>query len=161
MAWSEPVGQRDYMPIEKLRALQLERLQAAIQQVHTNVPFYHKALNERDIEPSAISSLDDLSRLPFTTRHDLLDNYPLGLLAVPKEQVIWIHASSGTKGKPKIVSYTRNDIDTWGEVVARALVCAGARPGETIHNAYGYGLFTGGLGIHFIDRRQEDTLKTV
>lgn len=149
MAWNEQVAKRDYMSIEERRALQLERLQATVQRVYGHVPFYHKALNDQDIEPTAVRSLDDLTQLPFTTRHDLLDNYPLGLLAVPREQVIRIHASSGTKGKPKIVAYTRNDIDIWGEVVARALVCAGVRPGEVVHNAYGYGLFTGGLGVHY------------
>ena len=149
MAWNEQVAKRDYMPIEERRALQFERLQATVQRVYEHVPFYRKALNDQDIEPTAVRSLDDLTRLPFTTRHDLLDNYPLGLLAVPREQVIRIHASSGTKGKPKIVAYTRNDIDIWGEAVARALVCAGVRPGEVVHNAYGYGLFTGGLGVHY------------
>jgi phenylacetate-CoA ligase len=148
MSWNEEVAGRDYMPIEERRALQLKRLQATVQRVYERVPFYRKALNERGIEPSAIRSMDDISRLPFTTRHDLLDHYPLGLLAVPREQVIRIHASSGTKGKPKIVAYTRNDIDSWGEVAARALICAGVRPGEVVHNAYGYGLFTGGLGVH-------------
>ncbi len=114
MAWNEQVAKRDYMSIEERRALQLERLQATVQRVYGHVPFYHKALNDQDIEPTAVRSLDDLTQLPFTTRHDLLDNYPLGLLAVPREQVIRIHASSGTKGKPKIVAYTRNDIDIWG-----------------------------------------------
>src|SRR5215470_16377162 len=104
MAWNEEVAQRDYMPVEERHALQLKRLQATAQRVYERVPFYRKVLNERDIEPAAIRSLDDISRLPFTTRHDLLDNYPLGLLAVPREQVIRIHGSSGTKGKPKIVA---------------------------------------------------------
>jgi phenylacetate-CoA ligase len=149
MSWNEEVAGRDYMPVEERRALQLKRLQATVQRVYERVPFYRKALIERGIEPSAIRSLDDISRLPFTTRHDLLDHYPLGLLAVPREQVLRIHASSGTKGKPKIVAYTRKDIDSWGEVAARALVCAGVRPDEVVHNAYGYGLFTGGLGVHY------------
>jgi phenylacetate-CoA ligase len=149
MTWNEEVARRDYMPTEERRALQLKRLQATVQRVYAKVPFYRKALDERDIEPSAIRSMGDISRLPFTTRHDLLDNYPLGLLAVPREQVLRIHASSGTKGKPKIVAYTSNDIDAWGEVAARSLVCAGVRPGDVVHNAYGYGLFTGGLGVHY------------
>jgi phenylacetate-CoA ligase len=149
MAWNEEVAKRDYMPVEERHALQLKRLQATVQRVYERVPFYRKALDERNIEPSVIRSLEDINRLPFTTRHDLLDNYPLGLLAVPREQVIRIHGSSGTKGKPKIVAYTRKDIDTWGEVVARGLVCAGVRPGDVVQNAYGYGLFTGGLGLHY------------
>ncbi len=149
MTWNEEVARRDYMPVQERRGLQLKRLQATVQRVYERVPFYRKALDERQIKPEAIRSLDDLSRLPFTTRHDLLDNYPLGLLAVPREQVIRIHGSSGTKGKPKIVAYTRNDIDTWGEVVDRGFVCAGVRPGEVVQNAYGYGLFTGGLGVHY------------
>lgn len=149
MPWNEEVAQRDYLSTEERRTLQLQRLQATVQRVHTQVSFYQKALEERAIVPSAIKSLDDLSKLPFTTRYDLIENYPLGLLAVPRKQVLRIHASSGTKGRAKIVGYTRNDLDIWSEVCARSLVCAGVRPGDTLHNAYGYGLFTGGMGIHY------------
>lgn len=149
MAWNEDVARRDYISLEERRALQLKRLQETVQRVYARVPFYRKALDERDMLPAQLKSLDDLRKLPFTTRYDLIDNYPLGLLAVPEQQLIRIHASSGTKGKAKIVGYTRNDIDLWGEVCARSLVCAGLRPGDRLHNAYGYGLFTGGLGLHY------------
>ena len=149
MTWNEEVAQRDYMSSDQRRTLQLKRLQETVQRVYTHVPFYRRALEERSIQLTTIGSLADLHRLPFTTRYDLIDNYPLGLLSVPEEQLIRIHASSGTKGKAKIIGYTRNDIDIWGEVVARSLVCAGLRPGDRLHNAYGYGLFTGGLGIHY------------
>jgi phenylacetate-CoA ligase len=98
--------------------------------------------------PQDVASLDDLARLPFSTKDDLLDNYPFGLLAVPRQQVVRIHASSGTKGKPKIVGYTRNDLALWSEVMARSLAAAGVQPGMVVQNAYGYGLFTGGLGLH-------------
>lgn len=149
MPWNEEVAQRDYMPVEERRTLQLQRLQTTVQHVYSQVPFYRKAFDERHLSPTTIRSLDDLSKLPFTTRYDLIDNYPLGLLSVPREQLVRIHASSGTKGKAKIVGYTHNDIDIWAEVCARSLVCAGVRPHDTMHNAFGYGLFTGGLGLHY------------
>lgn len=149
MTWNEEVAQRDYISSEERRTLQLERLQETVQRVYAHVPFYRKLLDERGLQPARIESLDDLRELPFTTRYDLIENYPLGLLAVPETQIIRIHASSGTKGKAKIVAYTRGDIDLWSEVVARSLVCAGLHPGDKLHNAYGYGLFTGGLGLHY------------
>lgn len=149
MAWNEEVAARDYLQIEERQQLQLKRLQHTVQRVYTSVPFYQQAMDALQIHPSQINSLADLHRLPFTTRYDLIDHYPLGLLSVPREQLIRIHASSGTRGKAKIVGYTRHDIDIWGEVCARSLVCAGLQPGDILHNAYGYGLFTGGLGLHY------------
>ena len=149
MPWNEEVAARDYLPVEERRTLQLKRLQDTVRRVYEHVPFYQVALDEGSITPDSITSLDDLHELPFTTRYDLIDNYPLGLLSSPEDQLVRIHASSGTKGKAKIVGYTRKDIDTWAEAVARALVCAGLQPGDRLHNAYGYGLFTGGLGLHY------------
>ena len=149
MPWNEDVAARDYLPVEERRTLQLKRLQETVQRVYERVPFYQKALDERKITRGSITSLDDLRKLPFTTRYNLIDHYPLGLLSAPEDQLVRIHASSGTKGKAKIVAYTRNDIDIWSEVVARSLFLAGLRPGDRLHNAYGYGLFTGGLGLHY------------
>jgi phenylacetate-CoA ligase len=149
MSWNEEVARRDYTSTEERRAGQLKRLRETVQNVYTNVPFYRQILDKQGMQPEQIKNLDDLHRLPFTTRHDLIEHYPFGLLAVPKEQLVRVHASSGTKGKAKIVGYTRHDIDLWSEVCAHALVCAGLGPGDVLHNAYGYGLFTGGLGLHY------------
>ncbi|GHO83889.1 phenylacetate--CoA ligase family protein [Dictyobacter formicarum] len=149
MAWNEEVAARDYLPAEERQQLQLKRLQHTVQRVYTSVPFYQQAMDALQIHPSHINSLADLHRLPFTTRYDLIEHYPLGLLSVPREQLSRIHASSGTRSKAKIVGYTRRDIDIWGEVCARSLACAGLQPGDILHNAYGYGLFTGGLGLHY------------
>ncbi|GCE22473.1 hypothetical protein KDK_62730 [Dictyobacter kobayashii] len=149
MAWNKEVAARDYLPIEERQQLQLKRLQHTVQRVYNAVPFYRQAMDAGQIQPSQIQNLADLHKLPFTTRYDLIEHYPLGLLSVPREQLIRIHASSGTRGKAKIVGYTRHDIDIWGEVCARSLVCAGLQPGDILHNAYGYGLFTGGLGLHY------------
>jgi phenylacetate-CoA ligase len=140
---------QDYMPRDALLHLQMERLRTTVQQVYEHVPFYRKALDERQITPAQVHSLEDLNQLPFTTREDLIAQYPTGLFAVPREQMLRIHASSGTKGKSKIVGYTRQDIQTWAEVCARAMYCIGVRPGNILLNAYGYGLFTGGLGLHY------------
>ena len=137
------------LPREVLEALQVKRLAATADRVHATVPFYRKKFDERGIKPSDIKSLKDLRRLPFTTKIDLRDNYPFGLFAVPMEQVVRIHASSGTTGKPTVVGYTRRDINTWAELMARSLSAAGAHKNDIIHNAYGYGLFTGGLGVHY------------
>jgi phenylacetate-CoA ligase len=137
------------LPREALEALQLKRLVATAKRVYAKVPFYKKTFDEAGIKPSDIKSLKDLRRLPFTNKVDLRDNYPFGLFAVPMEQVVRIHASSGTTGKPTVVGYTRRDIDTWAELMARSLAAAGAHKNDIIHNAYGYGLFTGGLGIHY------------
>jgi phenylacetate-CoA ligase len=137
------------LPREALQALQLKRLVATAERVYATVPFYKKKFDEAGIKPSEIKSLKDLRRLPFTNKIDLRDNYPFGLFAVPMEQVVRIHASSGTTGKPTVVGYTRRDINTWAELMARSLAAAGAHKNDIIHNAYGYGLFTGGLGIHY------------
>ncbi len=137
------------LPREALEAIQLRRLKNTVERVYATVPFYRKKFDEAGVKPSDIKSLDDLKRLPFTTKQDLRDNYPFGLFAVPMENVVRIHASSGTTGKPTVVGYTARDIDTWSELMARALAAAGATRGDIIHNAYGYGLFTGGLGVHY------------
>jgi len=137
------------LPREALEALQLKRLVATAKRVYARVPFYKKTFDGAGIKPSEIKSLKDLRRLPFTNKIDLRDNYPFGLFAVPMEQVVRIHASSGTTGKPTVVGYTRRDINTWAELMARSLGAAGAHKNDIIHNAYGYGLFTGGLGVHY------------
>jgi len=135
-------------PRAELAALQTERLRAIVTRVARDVPFYRDRFADADVDPATIRSLQDLPRLPFTRKADLRDNYPFGLLAVPRERVTRLHASSGTKGKPTVVGYTRADLTLWAACCARALACAGAQPGDVIHNAYGYGLFTGGLGLH-------------
>lgn len=136
------------LPREKLRALQEERLRRIVQYVYQRVPFYRKALDEAGVDPGRVRGLEDLPRLPFTKKADLRDHYPFGLFAIPREEVARIHASSGTTGKPTVVGYSKNDLKVFAEVVARSLAAAGARPGMMLHNAYGYGLFTGGLGLH-------------
>lgn len=134
--------------IERLRALQSERLRRIVAYAYERVPFYRRKFDEAGIQPSQITSRDDLPKLPFTRKSDFRENYPFGLLAVPRESLARVHASSGTTGKPTIVCYTRQDLDLFGEVMARSLAAGGARPGMLLHNAYGYGLFTGGLGFH-------------
>lgn len=136
------------LPLEMLRELQNERLVALVKRVYERVPFYKQQFDDIGLQPGDIRSLADLSKIPFTRKADLRDNYPYGLFACAQDEVLRIHASSGTTGKPTVVGYTRNDLDLFDEVVARCLVCAGARPGMKLHNAYGYGLFTGGLGMH-------------
>lgn len=137
------------LPLEELYELQLERLKVTVERVFYNVPHYRRAFQEKGLEPSDIKSLEDLSKLPFTTKDDLRENYPFGMFAVPMSEVVRLHSSSGTTGKPTVVGYTRRDIDVWAELMARALVCGGATRNDIIQNAYGYGLFTGGLGIHY------------
>lgn len=134
---------------EDLKELQLERLQSTLKRVFFNVPFYRKVFQATGLEPGDIKSLGDLQKLPFTVKDDLRDNYPYGMFAVSMNEVVRIHSSSGTTGKPTVVGYTRNDIDIWSELMARALVCGGATRRDIIQNAYGYGLFTGGLGVHY------------
>ncbi|HET9919376.1 MAG TPA: phenylacetate--CoA ligase [Ktedonobacteraceae bacterium] len=136
-------------PREKLRKLQDENLRNMVAYVYERVPFYRETFDRAGLKPGDIHSLDDLPKLPFTRKQDLKEHYPFGLLAVPREQVVRVHASSGTTGKATVVSYTRNDIDIFSEVMARSLVAGGGRPGMILHNAYGYGLFTGGLGVHY------------
>jgi phenylacetate-CoA ligase len=144
----------DLEPIERasrdeIHALQLERLQWSLGHAYANVPHYHMAFDRAGVHPSELRQLSDLARFPFTTKADLRQNYPFGMFAVPRERVARIHASSGTTGKPTVVGYTRKDIDTWAQLVARAIRAAGGRPGDAVHVAYGYGLFTGGLGAHY------------
>ena len=133
---------------DEISALQLERLKWSLRHAYDNVPFYKKSFDNVGVHPDDLTDLSDLSRFPFTVKTDLRDNYPFGMFAVPREQVARIHASSGTTGQPTVVGYTKDDLDNWGQVVARSLRAAGMRPGDMLHNAYGYGLFTGGLGIH-------------
>jgi phenylacetate-CoA ligase len=137
------------MPREALESIQLRRLQATVSRVYNTVPFYRRRFEEAGVRPEDVRTLADLQRLPFTYKTDLRDNYPFGMFAVPMDNVTRIHASSGTTGKPTVVGYTARDIQTWAELMARTLVAAGARKDDIVHNAYGYGLFTGGLGVHY------------
>ncbi len=141
--------ERETMSRAALEALQLDLLRQQVANVYEKVPFYRQALRERGIRPEEIRSLDDLRRLPFTRKSDFRDNYPFGLLAVPRRELARIHASSGTTGKPTVVAYTKKDLDTWREVCARNLVAAGVSAEDTVQIAMGYGLFTGGLGWHY------------
>jgi phenylacetate-CoA ligase len=134
---------------DELRALQLQRLQWSVRHAYDNVPHYRRVFDAKGLHPSDLKQLSDLAKFPFTVKSDLRDNYPFGLFAVPKERVARIHASSGTTGKPTVVGYTLKDIDTWADLVARSIRAAGGRPGDMVHVAYGYGLFTGGLGAHY------------
>jgi phenylacetate-CoA ligase len=134
---------------DELRALQRERLRWTVRHAYGNVPHYRASFDAAGVHPDDINDLADLAKLPFTAKADLRQNYPFGMFAVPREQVIRLHASSGTTGKPTVVGYTRDDIDTWATVAARSIRAAGGRAGHIIHNAYGYGLFTGGLGVHY------------
>ncbi|PWK10271.1 phenylacetate--CoA ligase family protein [Tumebacillus permanentifrigoris] len=136
------------MEHKRLQELQLERLQATVKRVVERVPFYEAAFAAAGVAPNDIRSLDDVAKLPFTVKKDLRDQYPFGLFACDRAEVARIHGSSGTKGKPTVVGYTKQDLANWAEIVARAICLAGGRPGDLFHNAYGYGLFTGGLGLH-------------
>jgi len=134
---------------DELRALQLSRMRWSVQHAYDNVPHYRRAFDAKGVHPRDLHALEDLGKFPFTVKTDLRDNYPFAMFAVPREQVVRIHASSGTTGKPTVVGYTRNDIETWATVMARSIRAAGARAGDILHVAYGYGLFTGGLGAHY------------
>jgi phenylacetate-CoA ligase len=134
---------------DELQALQLQRLQWSLQHAHDHVPHYRRAFDAKGVHPSDCKSLADLAKFPFTTKKDLRDHYPFGMFAVPREQVVRVHASSGTTGKPTVVGYTKNDIDTWANLMARSIRASGGKPGDMVHVAYGYGLFTGGLGAHY------------
>jgi phenylacetate-CoA ligase len=137
------------MSRKDLEHVQSERLRETVDRVYFNVPYYRNKMQEAGLGPEHINSIDDITKLPFTTKSDLRDNYPFGLFAVPMSEIVRLHASSGTTGKPTVVGYTRNDIATWSEVMARTLTCAGANRNDFIQIAYGYGLFTGGLGLHY------------
>jgi phenylacetate-CoA ligase len=144
----------DLEPIEtasrdELAALQLDRMRQTLRHAYDNVAHYRNAFEGHGVHPDDLATLDDLARFPFTVKSDLRDNYPFGMFAVPRRDVVRIHASSGTTGKPTVVGYTRNDIDTWATVMARSIRAAGGRAGDIVHVAYGYGLFTGGLGAHY------------
>jgi phenylacetate-CoA ligase len=135
--------------LDELRALQRERLQASIARAYGHVPHYRKTFKAAGFAPSDLKSLDDLQKLPFTSKEDLRQNYPFGMFAVPMDEIVRVHASSGTTGKPTVVGYTRGDIETWAKLIARGIRAAGGKPGDKMHVAYGYGLFTGGLGFHY------------
>ena len=142
----------DLDPIEiasrdEISALQLDRLKWSLRHAYDNVPFYKSRFDAAGVHPDDLTSLEDLAKFPFTVKTDLRDNYPFGMFAVPRDQIARIHASSGTTGQPTVVGYTKKDLEVWGQVVARSLRAGGMRPGDMLHNAYGYGLFTGGLGI--------------
>ena len=134
---------------DELACLQLERMRVSLRHAYTHVPHYRRKFDAAGVHPSDLVTLSDLGRFPFTTKHDLRDNYPFGMFAVPREKVVRVHASSGTTGRPTVVGYTAKDIDTWATVMARSIRAAGGRAGDIIHIAYGYGLFTGGLGAHY------------
>jgi phenylacetate-CoA ligase len=146
MIWNEPM---ECMSRDEMHALQSRRLRNTVSYVYHNVTFYRKKMQELGLEPGDIKTVDDLVLLPFTTKQDLRDNYPFGLFAIPKSEIVRVHTSSGTTGKSTVVAYTRKDIEIFSEVVARALCAAGATRDDTVQVAYGYGLFTGGLGIHY------------
>lgn len=146
MIWDK---EHETMERSALQALQWQRLQAQMKRVYDKVPFYRQAFKEKGITPADIRSLADLPQIPFTRKTDFRDNYPFGLTAVPMEQIVRIHASSGTTGKPTVVAYTANDVELWTDMMARTLTAAGVCKNDIVHNAYGYGLFTGGLGFHY------------
>jgi phenylacetate-CoA ligase len=143
------VSALDYMPLDRLRDLQLVRLQTLVRRVYDNVPCYRARMDEAGVRPDDIRAIENIARLPFTYKTDLRDNYPFGLFAVPMERIVRLHASSGTTGKPIVVAYTQNDIHIWSQVMLRSLVAGGVSSRDMVQNAYGYGLFTGGLGVHY------------
>ncbi len=146
MIWNENI---ETMPLEDLKALQSERLAALARGVYDNCPLYKQKFEDVGVTPEDIKSIDDIVKLPFTNKLDMRDSYPFGLFSRPRTDLVELHVSSGTTGNPTLVGYTRDDVHLWGEVMARALCCAGAEPDDTIQIAYGYGLFTGGLGFHY------------
>ena len=146
MAGYEPI---ETASLDELRTLQTERLQSTLRNAYANIDHDTRAFDAAGVHPDDVTSLDDLARLPFLVKDDLREAYPFGMFAVPREDLVRVHASSGTTGKPTVVGYTAADIDTWATVMARSLFAAGGRPGDLLHNAYGYGLFTGGLGAHY------------
>ncbi|HVC12075.1 MAG TPA: phenylacetate--CoA ligase PaaK [Burkholderiales bacterium] len=144
-----PLDPIEKAPLADLRRLQLQRLQWSLQHAYDHVPHYRKKFDDAGVRPADCRTLADLAKFPFTTKADLRETYPFGMFAVPMDRIVRIHASSGTTGKPTVVGYTARDIDTWTQVMARSIRAAGARPGDKVHVAYGYGLFTGGLGAHY------------
>ena len=146
---SYPPSAMDFLPVERLRALQLSRLKATLQRTYEKVKHFRHKCEEANVRPSDLHSLEDLAKFPFTKKSDLRDTYPFGLFASDMTDVIRLHASSGTTGKPIVVGYTQNDIDIWANATSRGLACGGLHKGDVIQNAYGYGLFTGGMGLHY------------
>lgn len=146
---TDPRDEGERLGLDELRALQRKRLRASLRHAYAHVPFYRAAFDKAGVHPDDCRELADLARFPFTTKADLRENYPYGMFAVPRERVRRIHASSGTTGRPTVVGYTENDLSLWADMVARSIRAAGGRPGDTVHVAYGYGLFTGGLGAHY------------
>jgi len=144
-----PASAPDFLPKPQLRQLQLQRLQAIVQRTYESVVLFRRRLEERNLRPEDLKTLEDLARFPFTVKSDLRDTYPFGLFASPMHEVVRLHASSGTTGKPIVVAYTREDVDVWASVMVRSFAACGLRQGDIIQNAYGYGLFTGGLGAHY------------
>ncbi|HET9597371.1 MAG TPA: phenylacetate--CoA ligase [Anaeromyxobacteraceae bacterium] len=154
-AWNQPPGDfhpasaPDYLPLAQLRALQLQRLQAVVRRAFERQALFRRRMEEKGLAPEALERLEDLARLPFTVKTDLRDTYPFGLFASPMEEVVRLHASSGTTGKPIVVAYTQGDLEVWTEVMVRTFAACGLHRGDVLQNAYGYGLFTGGLGAHY------------
>ncbi|HEY6011898.1 MAG TPA: phenylacetate--CoA ligase, partial [Nitrospirota bacterium] len=144
-----PWNPEESLPRNEMSALQSERLRKVCERVYARVPFYKKKFDEKNIKPADIKNIQDVQKLPFTRKTDLRDNYPYGLFAESLDDIVRIHASSGTTGKPTVVAYNRNDINLWAEVMARTFTCAGVTNKDVVQNAYGYGLFTGGLGAHY------------
>ncbi|MFD1260750.1 phenylacetate--CoA ligase PaaK [Entomomonas asaccharolytica] len=144
-----PLDPIETASIDELRGLQIKRLKQSVKYAYDNVPFYRQKFGELGVHPDELNSLEDLSKFPFTVKTDLRDNYPYSMFAVPMDKIVRLHASSGTTGKPTVVGYTQNDIDAWANVVARSIRAAGGKPGDKVQVSYGYGLFTGGLGVHY------------
>jgi phenylacetate-CoA ligase len=144
-----PASAADFLPLAQLHQLQLQRLQAVVQRAYDHVDLFRKRMDERKVKPEDIRSLEDIACLPFTVKNDLRDTYPFGLFASPMQEVVRVHASSGTTGKPIVVAYTQEDLDVWTSVMVRSFAACGLRQGDVVQNAYGYGLFTGGLGAHY------------
>ena len=146
MFWNEKI---ETMPREEMRALQLERLQQTVKNTYERVPFYKKKFDEIGLKPEDIKTLEDIRKIPFTVKNDLRDNYPFGLFGVPMRDIVRIHASSGTTGKPTTVGYTRKDLDNWSECIARLITMAGGTRDDVVQISFGYGLFTGAFGLHY------------
>ena len=144
-----PVSAPDFLPLEQLHAVQLQRLKTMVQRAYNHVALFRKRMDDLGLEPTDIRSLDDVTKLPFTVKTDLRDTYPFGLFASPMKDIVRLHASTGTTGKPIVVAYTRDDIGVWENVMMRSFAACGLHAGDIIQNAYGYGLFTGGLGAHY------------
>src|ERR1700751_1989836 len=149
------------MPRDALAALQTRRLRHTLEHAYANVPAVRRKLDAACVKPDDLRTLADIAHFPFTLKTDLRDNYPFGLFAMPREKLLRLHGSSGTTGKPTVVGYSRSDLDTWSDLMARSMACGGARPGDIVHNAYGYGLFTGGLGAHYGGQRVRSALVSV